>query len=74
MQIQSNLIEANVIRPVITETTALGVGFLAGLGSGYWKSIEDLKNIWKYDREFSPKISNKENILSKWKETINVLY
>ena len=74
MQIQSNLIEANVIRPVITETTALGVGFLAGLGSGYWKSIEDLKNIWKHDREFSPEISNKENILFKWKETINVLY
>ncbi|MFL2588742.1 MAG: glycerol kinase GlpK [Parvicellaceae bacterium] len=74
MQIQCNLIDANVIRPVITETTALGVGYLAGLGSGYWKSIEDLKNIWKHDRKFIPEISNKENILSKWKETINVLY
>ena len=74
MQIQCNLIEAKVIRPVVTETTALGVGFLAGLGSGYWKSIEDLKNIWKHDREFLPEISNNENILSKWKETINVLY
>ena len=73
MQIQCNLIETKVIRPVITETTALGVGFLAGLGSGYWKSIEDLKNIWKHDREFLPEIFNKENILSNWKEAINVL-
>ena len=74
MQIQCNLIEAKVIRPVITETTALGVGFLAGLGSGYWKSIDDVKNIWKHDREFLPEIFNNKNILSKWKETINVLY
>ena len=74
MQIQSNLIEAKVIRPVITETTALGVAFLAGLGSGYWESIEDLKNIWKQDKEFSPDSSNKENILSKWNERINILY
>ena len=73
MQIQCNLIETKVIRPVITETTALGVGFLAGLGSGYWKSIEDLKNIWKHDREFLPEIFNKENILSNWREAINVL-
>lgn len=73
MQIQCNLIETKVIRPVITETTALGVGFLAGLGSGYWKSTEDLKNIWKHDREFLPEIFNKENILSNWREAINVL-
>ena len=73
LQIQCNLIEAKVIRPVITETTALGVGFLAGLGSGYWKSIDDVKNIWKHDREFLPEIFNKENILSNWREAINVL-
>ena len=74
MQIQSNLIEAKVIRPVITETTAIGAAFLAGLGSGYWESVEDLKNIWKHDKEFSPDSSDKKNILSKWNERINILY
>jgi glycerol kinase len=74
MQIQSNLIEAKVIRPMTTETTAVGAAFLAGLGSGYWESIEDLKNIWKHDKEFLPDSSDKENILSKWNERINILY
>ena len=74
MQIQSNLIEAKVIRTMTTETTAIGAAFLAGLGSGYWESIEDLRNIWKHDKEFLPDSSGKENILSKWNERINILY
>ena len=74
MQIQSNLIETKVIRPVFTETTALGAAFLSGLGSGYWKSLEDLKDIWKQDREFLPDSSENDNILSNWKERMNILY
>ena len=72
MQIQSNLLGVEVIRPETTETTALGAAFFAGLASGYWPSVESLSDIWKIDKQFSP-IENEEtqNIVSKWNERIS---
>ena len=67
MQIQSNLLNANVIRPKLTETTALGVAFLSGLASGFWSSLDELKNIWEIDHEFLPEEdSNNETIINNW--------
>ena len=67
MQIQSNLLNANVIRPKLTETTALGVAFLSGLASGFWSSLDELKNIWEIDHEFLPeKDSDNEKIINNW--------
>ena len=54
MQIQSDLLDARVIRPAMIETTALGAAYLAGLAVGFWKSEDDLRSIWRMDREFSP--------------------
>ena len=54
MQIQSNLLGVNVIRPKTTETTALGAAFFAGLASGFWASLEKLSSVWDIDTEFSP--------------------
>ena len=65
MQIQSNIINKKVIRPKFTECTSLGIAFLSGLASGYWNSIEDLKNIWKPEKIFIPKDADKR-ILSNW--------
>ncbi len=72
MQIQSNLLGVEVIRPETTETTALGAAFFAGLASGYWPSVESLSDIWKIDKQFSP-LENEEtqNIVSKWNERIS---
>ena len=72
MQIQSNLLGVEVIRPETTETTALGAAFFAGLASGYWPSIESLSDIWKIDKQFSP-LENEETqkIVSKWNERIS---
>jgi len=71
MQIQSNLLQANVIRPKITETTALGVAFFAGLASGFWESIDQLKSVWEVEKQFSPQ-KNKNDLLviSNWEERI----
>ena len=71
MQIQSNLLKTNVVRPKLTETTALGVAFFAGLASGFWKSIDQVKSIWEIDKEFVPK-ENKNNkiIIKNWEERI----
>ncbi|MBK7710065.1 MAG: glycerol kinase GlpK [Bacteroidales bacterium] len=58
MQFQSDLLQAKVVRPKITETTALGAAYLAGLAVGYWDSISDLKKQWQIDRTFSPQMGS----------------
>lgn len=74
MQIQSNLLNTNVIRPKTTETTALGVAFLAGLATGFWKDIPSLKNLWIKDRSFQPnKEIDTEKIVELWIKRINNL-
>ena len=71
MQIQSNLLKTNVVRPKLTETTALGIAFLAGLASGFWKSIDEVKSIWEIDKEFVPKENkNNKRIIKNWEERI----
>lgn len=54
LQFQSDLLAVKVIRPLVTETTAQGAAFLAGLAVGYWKSIEQVKGLWKEESVFSP--------------------
>ena len=74
MQIQANLLEADVIRPQTTETTAIGAAFFAGLATGYWESIESLAEIWSIDQIFSPdsNLSNKKTI-DLWNNRIQKL-
>lgn len=54
MQIQADLLQTEVVRPQVTETTALGAAFLAGLATGVWKSPQEITSSWKPDRRFSP--------------------
>ena len=54
MQFQSDVLHTNVVRPQITETTALGAAYLAGLATGYWSSIDEIQQQWKVDRKFEP--------------------
>ena len=63
-----------VVRPTTTETTALGVAFLAGLATGFWKDISDLKKLWIEDMSFHPDTSFKSNtIIELWENRINRL-
>lgn len=72
MQFQSDITNCNVLRPMCIETTALGCAYLAGLKSGYWKSMNDIKNNQKIDYEFIPDISEskRENLLLNWKKAV----
>ena len=70
MQFQSDILDCDVIRPQITETTALGAAFLAGLAVGYWKSIDDIKSIWAVERRFSP-ADPQEEAKKGWKDAIS---
>jgi glycerol kinase len=58
MQIQADVLQADVVRPEITETTAMGAAYLAGLAVGYWNSIEDIQQQWKISRRFEPSRNN----------------
>ena len=74
MQIQADLLKAEVIRPQTTETTALGAAFFAGLATGFWESVESLATIWTVDKQFSPNSnSDTEKTINLWKERISKL-
>jgi glycerol kinase len=65
MQIQANVLTAKVVRPEITETTAMGAAYLAGLAVGYWTSIEEIQQQWKINRSFEPGGNNNSDPLIK---------
>ena len=74
MQIQSDLLQSEVVRPKTTETTALGVAFLAGLATGFWKNISDLDDLWIEDKSFSPNVDyDYSQIINLWEIRINKL-
>lgn len=56
MQFQSDILSVDVVRPKITETTALGAAYLAGLAVGYWKNIDDVQGQWQLDHRFKPQL------------------
>jgi len=72
MQFQSDLLGIPIIRPKISETTALGVAYLAGLAVGYWDGHEDIANQWEIDKKFEPKMSSEqtEELLGNWNKAV----
>ena len=72
MQIQADLIDAEVIRPKVTETTALGAAFLAGLATGFWPSIDTIKDLWEEDKRFESAASQEtEKTISLWENRVS---
>ena len=71
-QFLADVINLKVVRPKILETTALGVALLAGLQIGEYKSLNQIKNMWRKDRVFSPKIKKtlRNELLAGWKLAI----
>ncbi|WBL22913.1 glycerol kinase GlpK [Zunongwangia sp. HRR-M8] len=75
MQFQSDVLNTETVRPEVTETTALGAAYLAGLAVGYWDSMEEIEEIWKIDKEFHPTEDQdavKEGI-DGWYRAVNAL-
>ncbi|AYE36128.1 glycerol kinase [Borrelia turcica IST7] len=73
MQFQADILQCNVVRPKITETTALGAAYLAGLAVGYWESAEEITNLWQSDKIFEPSMekSKRENLIYNWNKAID---
>jgi glycerol kinase len=71
LQIQADLLGTKVIRPEITETTALGAAYLAGIGIGFWKNLEAVKEQWKMNRCFEASENNNAEELKKgWQKAV----
>jgi len=72
MQIQANSIRKSVVRPKVTETTALGAAYLAGLAVGFWRNIDEIKNQWQVDRKFDPESKKEETqkAIANWKKAV----
>ena len=76
MQMQSDIIQAPVDRPVCVETTAMGAAYLAGLAVGYWASKEDVIKNWAIDRTFTPEIAADEAAkkVKTWKKAVTYAF
>ena len=72
MQFQSDLIAADVYRPQVIETTALGAAYLAGLAVGFWSSLEDVRNNWAVNRVFTPELEEdkRRKLLHGWHKAV----
>jgi glycerol kinase len=72
LQFQSDILQTNVVRPRITETTALGAAYLAGLAVNYWDDIDGIRQQWQLDRTFSPGIPASEttSLIKGWHRAV----
>lgn len=72
MQFQSDILDVPVIRPQVTETTALGAAYAAGLAVGYWRDLDDLRANWRQDTAWSPSMAadTRADLFAGWKKAV----
>lgn len=73
MQFQSDILNVDVYRPKVIETTALGAAYLAGLAVGYWENKEEILNNWSVDRKFEPNMEEEKRakLVKGWHRAVN---
>lgn len=72
MQFLSDILDVSVVRPKVTETTALGAAYAAGLATGYWKSTDDLRHNWGVSHTWQPRMSKEDRgrLYSSWQKAV----
>jgi glycerol kinase len=72
MQLQADVMGIEIVKPLITETTALGAAYAAGLAIGFWQSIDEVKAQWRQDRRWLPESDDKTRTIgaARWKEAV----
>ncbi len=74
LQFQADILKSTVVRPKITETTAMGAAFLAGLAVGFWKDLAELQELWQEDKRIENNKSAKlDKNLEEWKRAVNAV-
>jgi glycerol kinase len=73
MQFQADILNVPVIRPAVTETSALGAAYAAGMAVDYWSSIEELRRNWRIDKAWGPEmeVAEREAAIAKWKKAVS---
>jgi glycerol kinase len=73
MQFQADVLGVPVTRPTVTETTALGAAYAAGLSAGFWRGVDDLKSQWKADKTWAPTTSadDRQRLLLGWHKAVD---
>jgi len=71
-QLQADVLQRGLVRPQVDETTALGAAYAAGLGVGYWDSVDELRSHWQVDREFEPEMDREEadRLYRRWGDAV----
>lgn len=72
MQFQSDILNVPVFRPRVTETTALGAAYLAGLAVGYWPGIDEVRRQWQVENKFEPQtdLESVKKVVDGWHEAV----
>jgi glycerol kinase len=72
MQFQSDILNREVVRPAVQETTALGAAYAAGLAVGFFSDLDELRSKWAVDRTWKPRVENeeRENLYRQWKKAV----
>jgi glycerol kinase len=73
MQFQSDILNCKVVRPKVTETTALGAAYLAGLAVGFWKDLKEIQQQWQVENTFSPAMEPQKRtiLINGWQRAVN---
>jgi glycerol kinase len=72
LQLQADVLDVPVERPVVAETTALGAAYLAGLAVGYWRNLDEVESNWALDRRFTPTMEpgRRAGLLRGWHRAV----
>src|SRR5690606_18191453 len=72
MQIQADILGVPVVRPAVTETTALGAAYAAGLAVGFWSGLDEVSANWREDRRWEPALdpAARESALARWRKAV----
>jgi glycerol kinase len=72
MQFQADILNREVVRPAVQETTALGAAYAAGLAVGFFESLDELRSKWAVDRNWKPRVeeAERENLYRQWKKAV----
>ena len=71
-QLQSDILQTDIVRPVVDETTALGSAYAAGLAVGYWDTVDELRDNWQVDREFESEMDSADanTMYDRWDDAV----
>jgi glycerol kinase len=73
LQFQADILKAVVVRPEVTEVTAIGAAYLAGLAVGFWDNIDQIQKQWQVNKRFEPASENKDELINGWFRAIKAV-